>query len=45
MVASAWRDLEVWGELLYESFRKSGFIEYNGEIRVHNSLLNIFLQE
>ena len=26
-------------------FRKLGFIQYNGEIRVHNSLLNIFLQE
>jgi CRP-like cAMP-binding protein len=26
-------------------FRKLGFIEYNGEIRVHNSLLNIFLLE
>jgi len=26
-------------------FRKLGFIEYNGDIRVHNSLLNIFLQE
>jgi len=26
-------------------FRKLGFIEYNGKIRVHNSLLNIFLQE
>jgi CRP/FNR family transcriptional regulator, cyclic AMP receptor protein len=26
-------------------FRKMGFIDYNGEIRVHNSLLNIFLQE
>ena len=26
-------------------FRKLGFIEYNGEIRVHNTLLNIFLQE
>ena len=26
-------------------FRKLGFIDYNGEIRVHNSLLNIFLQE
>ncbi len=26
-------------------FRKLGFIEYNGEVRVHNSLLNIFLQE
>ncbi len=26
-------------------FRELGFIEYNGEIRVHNSLLNIFLQE
>ncbi len=26
-------------------FRKLGFIEYNGEIRVHNSLLNIFLHE
>ena len=26
-------------------FRKLGFSEYNGEIRVHNSLLNIFLQE
>ncbi len=26
-------------------FRKLGFIEYNGEIRVHNTLLNIFLHE
>ena len=26
-------------------FRKLGFIEYNGEIRVHNSLVNIFLQQ
>jgi CRP/FNR family transcriptional regulator, cyclic AMP receptor protein len=26
-------------------FRKLGFVEYNGEIRVHNTLLNIFLQE
>ena len=26
-------------------FRKLGFIEYNGEIRIHNSLLNIFLHE
>ena len=26
-------------------FRKLGFVEYNGEIRVHNSLLNIFLHE
>ena len=26
-------------------FRKLGFIEYNGEIRVHNTLLYIFLQE
>jgi CRP-like cAMP-binding protein len=26
-------------------FRKLGFIEYKGEIRVHNTLLNIFLQE
>jgi CRP/FNR family transcriptional regulator, cyclic AMP receptor protein len=26
-------------------FRKLGFVEYNGEIQVHNSLLNIFLQE
>jgi CRP/FNR family cyclic AMP-dependent transcriptional regulator len=26
-------------------FRKLGFIEYNGKFRVHNSLLNIFLQE
>ncbi len=26
-------------------FRKMGFIEYNGGIQVHNSLLNIFLQE
>ncbi len=30
---------------LMNRFRKLGFIEYNGEIRVHNSLLNIFLQE
>ena len=26
-------------------FRKLGFIEYNGEVRIHNTLLNIFLQE
>jgi CRP-like cAMP-binding protein len=26
-------------------FRKLGFIEYDSEIRVHNTLLNIFLQE
>lgn len=26
-------------------FRTMGFIDYNGGIRVHNSLLNIFLQE
>jgi len=26
-------------------FRRQKFIEYNGEIQVHNSLLNIFLQE
>ena len=26
-------------------FRKLGFIEYNGEMRVHNTLLNIFLKE
>ena len=26
-------------------FRKLGFIEYDGEIRVHNTLLSIFLQE
>jgi CRP/FNR family transcriptional regulator, cyclic AMP receptor protein len=26
-------------------FRKLGFIEYNGEIQVHNSLLNVFLSE
>jgi CRP-like cAMP-binding protein len=26
-------------------FRTPGFIEYDGEIRVHNTLLNIFLQE
>ena len=26
-------------------FRKLGFIEYTGKIQVHNSLLNIFLQE
>jgi CRP-like cAMP-binding protein len=31
--------------LFMNRFRKLGFIEYNGEIRVHNSLLNIFLQE
>ena len=29
----------------YVRFRKLGFVEYNGEIRVHNTLLNIFLQE
>lgn len=26
-------------------FRKLGFIEYDGEIRVHNSLLNVFLRD
>jgi len=26
-------------------FRKLGFIEYNGQIRVHRSLLNMILQE
>ena len=26
-------------------FRNLGFIEYDGEIRVHNSLLNVFLRE
>ena len=25
------------------SFRKLGFIEYNGKIEVHNSLLNVIL--
>lgn len=31
--------------LFMNRFRKLRFIEYNGEIRVHNSLLNIVLQE
>jgi CRP/FNR family cyclic AMP-dependent transcriptional regulator len=31
--------------LFMNRFRRLGFIEYNGEIQVHNSLLNIFLQE
>ena len=31
--------------LFMNRFRKLGFIEYDGEIRVHNTLLNIFLQE
>jgi CRP/FNR family transcriptional regulator, cyclic AMP receptor protein len=31
--------------LFMNRFRKLGFIEYNGEIRVHDPLLNIFLQE
>jgi CRP/FNR family transcriptional regulator, cyclic AMP receptor protein len=26
-------------------FRKLGFIEYNGELRVHNSLLNVVLHD
>ncbi len=26
-------------------FRKPGLIEYDGELRVHNSLRNIFLRE
>ncbi len=26
-------------------FRKLGFVEYDGEIRIHNALPNIFLQE
>jgi CRP/FNR family cyclic AMP-dependent transcriptional regulator len=26
-------------------FRKMGFVEYNGRIRVHNSLLNVVLHD
>jgi hypothetical protein len=26
-------------------FRKLGFIEYNGELKVHNSLLNVILHD
>jgi hypothetical protein len=26
-------------------FRKLGFIEYNGKLEVHNSLLNVFLYD
>ena len=26
-------------------FRKLGFIEYNGELKVHNSLLNVILND
>ena len=26
-------------------FRKMGFIEYNGELKVHNSLLNVILHD
>jgi hypothetical protein len=26
-------------------FRKLGFIEYNGELKVHNSLLNVVLHD
>jgi hypothetical protein len=26
-------------------FRKLGFIEYNGELKVHSSLLNVIVQE
>jgi len=26
-------------------FRKLGFIEYNGRIRVHKSLLSVFLRD
>jgi len=31
--------------LFMNRFRKLGFIEYNGGIQVHNSLLNVFLQD
>ena len=31
--------------LFTNRFRRLGFIEYNGEIQVHNTLLNIFLKE
>ena len=31
--------------LFTNRFRRLGFIEYNGETQVRNSLLNIFLQE
>jgi CRP/FNR family transcriptional regulator, cyclic AMP receptor protein len=26
-------------------FRKLGFIEYNGELEIHNSLLNVILHD
>ena len=26
-------------------FRKLGFIEYNGDLKVHNSLLNVILHD
>jgi CRP/FNR family cyclic AMP-dependent transcriptional regulator len=30
---------------LMNKFRKLGFIEYNGELEVHNSLLNVVLHD
>jgi hypothetical protein len=32
-------------ELFMNKFRKLGFIEYNGKIDVHNSLLNVILYD
>jgi hypothetical protein len=31
--------------LFMNKFRKMGFIEYNGDMHVHNSLLNVVLHD
>ena len=36
---------EVAGELFMNKFRKLGFIDYNGSLEVHSSLLNMVLRQ
>jgi hypothetical protein len=36
---------EVAGEFFMNKFRKLGFIDYNGRLEVHSSLLNMVLHE
>ena len=31
--------------MFMNKFRRLGFIEYNGELRIHNSLLNVILHD
>jgi len=33
------------GQLFHEQFRKLGFIDYNGNLQVHGSLLNVILND